>query len=348
MQIGTPFVTEEIKAIGADLGFTHVGIAPPDLSIWGDRFRSWISQGYEGEMQYLKRDVGRRSDPRSLFPGVKSAIVVSMFYFPGGSRRYYRVHPDFGYIANYALNADYHGVMRSRLERFFQHIVRLTDGKASGRIYVDTGPLLEKPLAVMGGLGWMGKHSLLISPDRGSWLVLGVLLLDIDLDFDTPLPDRCGACTKCMDACPTGAIVAPYIVDARRCISYLLGELKGPIPEDMRPSIGNRIFGCDECQWVCPWNGTDGISKEEAFYPRGELISPSLTGLVDMDEGDFKKVFNDSPIGRIKWRRFLRNVVVAIGNSGNRMAVPVLEKLRKDTDPLVREHVEWALDRLTG
>lgn len=348
MRVETHFVTGKIKSIGVTLGFNHVGVAPPDLSAWAERFRDWIEQGYEGEMQYMSRDVERRMNPHFLFPEVKSVVVVSMNYFPGGGRPECLAHPATGYIANYALNEDYHEVIRSRLEELLRHISRMTDGKAGGKIYVDTGPILEKPLAVMGGVGWMGKHSLLISPEAGSWLALGALLLDIDLDFDTPVPDRCWECTLCMEACPTKAIVAPHIVDARRCISYLLGELKGPVPVEMRNLIGNRIFGCDDCQWACPWNSTAQISGEAAFRPREELRSPPLIDLMEMDEEGFRKVFKNSPIKRIKRNRFLRNVAVALGNSGDRNAIPVLEKRLKDADPLVREHVEWALGQLTG
>lgn len=346
MGIEAHFVTEGIKSIGATLGFDRVGVAPPDLSIWGERYGDWIEQGYEGEMRYMSRDVDRRTDPRCLFPEVKSLVVVSMNYFPGDEHRRYLDNLVVGYIANYALNEDYHEVIRSRLEELFRHISKMTDGKAGGKIYVDTGPILEKPLAVSGGLGWMGKHSILIGPEAGSWLSLGVLLLDIDLDFDAPVPDRCGECTKCMDACPTKAIVAPYVVDARRCISYLLGELKGPIPVKMRPLIGNRIFGCDDCQWVCPWNNTARIAGEEAFRPREELRSPLLSDLMEIDEEDFGRIFKTSPIKRVKRSRFLRNVAVALGNSRDRKAIPVLEKRLKDADPMVKEHVEWALERI--
>lgn len=346
MVTGTQFLVQEIKTFGLRLGFSHVGIASPDLSVWVDRFRNWIGEGYEGEMHYMARSPERRGDPQSLFPGTKSVIVVSMNYFPGDGRQECLDQPAVGYIANYALNEDYHEIVRSRLEELLRHINRMTDGKAGGKIYVDTGPVLEKSLAVRGGVGWMGKHSLLISPEAGSWLSLGVMFLDMEFESDEPVVDRCGECTKCMEACPTKAIVAPYIVDARQCISYLLGELRGAIPVEMRNLIGNRIFGCDDCQWACPWNHTAQLSGEAAFRPREELRSPLLTDLMEMDEEGFRKVFKNSPIKRIKRSRFLRNVAVALGNSGDRKTIPVLEKRLKDADPLVREHVEWALERI--
>ncbi len=346
MRIDVRTLSEEIKSFALTLGFSHAGITSPDLSIWADRFRCWIEKGFEGEMGYMARDIERRTSLFSLFQDVKSVVVVSMNYFPGAGHQGCLDRPETGYISNYALNEDYHDVVRTRLEDLLRHIGRITDGKARGRIFVDTGPVLEKAFAVMGGVGWMGKQSVLVSQDAGSWLVLGVLFLDFELDFDTPVPDHCGECTKCIDACPTKAIVAPYVVDARRCISYLLGELKGPIPVEMRPLIGNRIFGCDDCQWVCPWNHSAQISEEEAFRPREELRSPLLIDLMEMDGEGFRKVFKNSPIKRIKRSRFLRNVAVALGNSGDRNAIPVLERGLKDTDPLVKEHVEWALERL--
>lgn len=346
MRIDVRTLSEEIKSFALPLGFSHIGITSPDLSVWADRFRCWIERGFAGEMGYMARDIERRTNLFSVFQDVKSVVVVSMNYFPGAGHRGCLDRPETGYISNYALNEDYHDIIRSKLEELLRHIGRITDGKARGRIFVDTGPLLEKPLAVMGGLGWTGKHSLLISPEAGSWLSLGVILLDVELGYDEPGDDQCGECTRCMDACPTKAIVAPYIVDARRCISYLLGELKGPIPVEMRSLIGNRIFGCDDCQWVCPWNNTAQISDEAAFRPREELISPLLIDLMPVDVEDFRRIFKDSPIRRIKRSRFLRNVAVALGNSGDRKAIPVLERGLKDTDPLIREHVDWALERI--
>ncbi|MBI5756225.1 MAG: tRNA epoxyqueuosine(34) reductase QueG, partial [Nitrospirae bacterium] len=241
---------------------------------------------------------------------------------------------------------DYHKVIKSRLKELLSYIDTLTDGRVHGKIYVDTGPVLEKHLAVMAGLGWMGKHSLVVSQNTGSWSLLGVLLLDTELDFDEPGADQCGECTRCMEACPANALTAPYILDARKCISYLLGELKGSIPLEMRPLIGNRIFGCDDCQWVCLWNSAAKVSTEEAFLPRQELTAPLLVDLIGMDEERFRSMFDNSPIKRIKWGRFLRNVAVAIGNSGDKGIMPALERRLSDPDPLVREHVEWAIERL--
>jgi len=309
-------LTRDIKNIGISSGFRHVGIASPEVSLWGSRFQEWLKNGYEGEMAFLARNPEKQTNPSLVFPEVKSVVVVSMNYYPGGYRRECLDNPETGYIANYALNEDYHDIIKSRLREFLIQINAITNGNAQGKIYVDTGPVLEKAFAVKSGIGWMGKNSLIISPDAGSWLLLGVILLDTELEPDEPLEDRCGECTGCIDACPTGAIVAPYVVDARRCISYLLGELKGAIPEELKSMIGNRIFGCDDCQWACPWNNVATVSTETSFVPRKELTSPLLVDLMEMGEDDFRKTFHNNPVARIKWERFLRNAAVAVGNRG--------------------------------
>lgn len=345
--IDAGYLTKEIKSFGAKLGFSHVGIAPPDVTIWGERFKDWLTEGFDGEMQYMRRNVERRTDPFSLFPQLKSIIVVSMNYFPGEKHRECLDNSSLGYVAGYALNQDYHPLVKSRLKELLEFIKRLTSDHTQGKIYVDSGPVLEKALAVMSGIGWMGENTLLISHDMGSWLLLGVLLLNVELEPDMPvIEDRCGECMACIDACPTSAIVSPRILDARRCISYLLGELKDSIPLEMRPLIGNRILGCDDCQWACPWNEAAGVSNETAFKPKDELLSSVLLDLMEVSEDRFSRMFNNNPVERIKRRRFLRNVAVAIGNSRDRRAVPVLEKKLSDPDPIIKEHVEWALERI--
>lgn len=307
-------LTRDIKKTGFNYGFRHIGISTPDVSVLGSRFEDWLKNGFEGEMTFLGRNPERRLNPSLVFPDVRSVVVVSMNYYPGETHRDCLGNPEAGYIANYALNEDYHHVIKTRLNEFLSEIRTLSDNKVNGKIFVDTGPVLEKGLAVSAGIGWMGKNSLVISPDAGSWLLLGVILLDTELAADEPLGDRCGECTKCIDACPTGAIVAPYVVDARRCISYLLGELKGAIPEELKSLIGNRIFGCDDCQWACPWNNMAEVSAEQGFLPRKELTSPLLADLMKVGEDEFRKTFHNNPVARIKWEGFLRNVSAAAEN----------------------------------
>ncbi len=307
-------LTRYVKNIGLSLGFQHVGIASPGLSSGAYRFLEWLKNGYEGEMTYLDRFPERRSNPLLVFPDVKSVVVVSMNYYPGAFHRECLDNPVTGYIANYALNEDYHYIIRSRLKELLIRINSHTGGKTGGKIYVDTGPVMEKAFAVKAGLGWMGKNSLIISPDEGSWLLLGIILLDTELEPDIPSADSCGECTMCIEACPTGAIVAPYVVDARRCISYLLGELKGAIPEELKSKTGNRIFGCDDCQWACPWNNMAEVSTESGFLPRKELTTPLLVDLMEMSKDKFRRTFKNNPVARIKWEGFLRNVAVAFGN----------------------------------
>lgn len=320
METMTKSLSQEIKDIGKRMGFTHIGITSPDTGNTAVRFRDWVNQGYHGEMQFLSRSIDRRTDIASSFPDVKSVVVASMNYFPGEEHRRCLDDPSLrykrGYIANYALNDDYHPVIEARLRELMGEINRLTDGRAKGKIYVDAGPVPEKALAVKAGIGWVGKHSIIVSEDAGSWLLLGVLLLDTELDFDEPAADHCGNCTKCIEACLTRAITEPYVVDARRCISYLLGELKGAIPAELRPLIGNRIFGCDDCQWACPKNKSAMVSSEKAFQPREDLISPLLEELIDVSEERFNTMFTNNPIRRIKWKRFIRNVENAIKNIG--------------------------------
>ena len=316
--IDIKLLTRDIKNIGISLGFQHVGIASPDVSLWGSRFQEWLKNGFEGEMKFLGRYPERRSNPFLVFPEVKSVVVVSINYYPGGYHRECLDNPARGYIASYALNEDYHDVIKSKLRELLTQINAMTDGKAQGMIYTDTGPVLEKAFAVKSGIGWVGKNSLIISPDAGSWLLLGVILLDTELEPDEPLSDDCGECTRCMDACPTGAIVEPYFVDARRCISYLLGELKGAIPDELKSMIGNRIFGCDDCQWACPCNNMAKVSTDISFVPRNGLTSPLLADLMELGEDNFRKAFQSNPIARIKWEGFLSNVTVAVGNQGNK------------------------------
>jgi epoxyqueuosine reductase len=340
-------LNQEIRDFGLGIGFEDLRIARPETGPFGDRYREWVSMGYGGEMAYMGRDPDRRADPSRVMEGVQSVILVSMNYFPGNRRRGLLDRPDIGYISNYALDRDYHPVLEERLQVIQEFISERIGRVVAARIYVDTGPLLEKALAHRAGLGWIGKHTNLVAEGKGSWYFLGAMLLDVDLPEDPAAEDRCGRCTRCIDVCPTGAIVEPYVLDARRCISYLTIELKGAIPEDLRPLIGNRIFGCDDCQWVCPWNRFAQAATETAFIPKEELDAPRLIDLMALDEEGFRRLFQGSPVKRIKRKGLLRNVAVALGNVGSEESIPVLRKAAEsDPEPLVREHSAWALERI--
>lgn len=305
----------------------------------------WIENGYHGEMNYMGKNVLLRLNPAQVLPGVQSVIVVSMNYFSGEEHRESLHRPDTGYIASYALNRDYHPVIKERLERLLAFIKGNTGDRVEGRIFVDTGPVMEKAFAVNAGIGWMGKNSLIVN-EEGSWFFLGIIFLNIPLEYDTPVEDKCGSCMECIRACPTGALVAPYVLDSRRCISYLLGELKGSIPVELRSLMGNKIFGCDDCQWVCPWNRASRLTSEDTFRPREEFKGPSLAWLLGMDPKRFKGLFSNSPVSRIKRKRFLRNIAVAAGNSYCRDIVPSLLKRSSESDPCVKEHIAWAVEKI--
>ena len=334
-----------IQERAAALGLEAVGVVPPEPGPERARFLQWLHQGLGGEMAYLYRDPHRRTDPRVVLPGVQSILLVAMNYYPG-HRASLLEDPTRGYIANYALGRDYHRILQKRLQQLLREMQVHLSPEIQGRVYVDTGPLLEKALAERAGLGWIGKHTNLILPRKGSWYFLGALLLNCPLPTQEPGRNHCGRCTRCIDVCPTRAIVAPYVLDARRCIAYLTIEYRGPIPEALRPQMGNRIFGCDDCQWVCPWNRFARKTREMAFLPRGDWDQRSLIQWMELDEAGFHHTFAGTPVRRLKRGPFLRNVAVALGNSRDPQALPVLKRALRDPDPLVREHSAWAIQQI--
>jgi epoxyqueuosine reductase len=340
----TPGATERVHALALDVGFDLVGVAsaaaPPRL----DAFAAWVAQGHAGEMGYLTSQVERRSDLRAAFPWARSVVCVGLQYdtphpysteAPGGR----------GWIARYAWGDDYHDVLLALLERLCARL-RAELGPLQARAYVDTGPIVERAFAAAAGLGAWGKNTCLLHPEHGSWFFLGEIVTDLDLAPDGPRADLCGSCTACLDACPTGALPAPYVLDARRCISYLTIELKGALPDDLRPGLGRHVFGCDICQDVCPWNRRRRRRASGAFEPRPGALAPELGELGGLDPAAFAERFRRSPVKRAKRRGLLRNVAVALGNTGDPARRPLLERLARDEDPLVREHAAWALRRL--
>lgn len=345
-----------IRSRAKALGFDFVGIAPVGSSAHADMYRAWIEAGNAGEMGYLARPdaVEKRADPGLVVPGARSAVVVTRSYADEVPRDE-GVAPDRGIFARYARNEDYHDVLKPRLIQLQEWIAGEV-GPAGGRAYLDTGPILERELAQRSGLGWFGRNTLLIRPQVGSYFFLGVILLDVDLPYDAPFEDDlCGSCVRCVDACPTDALLgrtadgAP-VMDARRCISYLTIELKGPIPRELRPLIGNRIYGCDICQEVCPHNHPKfvQITDESAFRPRDGVQGERLIELMRMSREEFSRRFKGSPVKRAKRRGLLRNVAVALGNWGSEEAIPVLAQALVDDEPLVRGHAAWALGTIGG
>jgi epoxyqueuosine reductase len=346
-------ITGSIRLKAREMGFGAVGVAPVRPSGHGDAYTRWIGEGMHGEMAYLAREdaVAKRRDPAVLVPGARSAVVVALEYFNADAHPETAADPARGIVARYARNHDYHELMKERLIAL-QEWINAELLPVQGRAYVDTGAVLERELAQRAGLGWYGRNTMLIQPRRGSYWFLGVILLDVELAYDAPFEaEHCGTCSACVSACPTGALLgrdeagAPRM-DARRCISYLTIELRGPIPRDLRPRIGNRVYGCDICQEVCPWNRFATPSSEEAFLAREGLDGPSLIEWMTMTQEEFSARFKGSPIKRAKRRGLLRNVAVALGNWGAPEAVPALAVALNDEEPLVRGHAAWALGRI--
>ena len=343
-----PALASAIKNWGRELGFQQVGIARTELATDETRLLNWLDAGRHGEMTYMSRHGTRRSRPAELVPGTVRVISARLDYWPQPAREPWSVldAAELGYVSRYALGRDYHKVLRRRLQRLAQRIVAEV-GPFGYRAFTDSAPVLEKALARNAGLGWIGKHTNLLHRQAGSWFFLGELFTDLPLPPDSPADNHCGTCRACIDACPTGAIVAPYELDARRCISYLTIELRGSIPEHLRPLIGNRIYGCDDCQLVCPWNRFAQPSAEPDFAPRGTLDGPTLVELFGWTESEFLHRTEGTAIRRIGYACWLRNISVALGNGPpSPEAIRALRTRRNHDSALVREHVGWALRQL--
>lgn len=334
-----------LRARARELGFDALGVAPPEVGEDGGRFVQWLERGYDGEMAYMQRGEAKRLDPAEILPGVESILCLRTNYYTRPKSLDFLNQPQTGDVSNYAWNVDYHDLIKPRLHKLEHLLAELFPGCRT-KAYVDTGPVLEKALAEKAGLGWIGKHTNLLTEGVGSYYFLSEILIDVKLPLSEPATDHCGTCTSCIDICPTDAIVAPYVLDARRCISYLTIELKGVIPVEFRKAIGNRIYGCDDCQIVCPWNSYAQKTDEPAFQERdGTRL---LIELMRLDEDGFRERFRKSPVKRIKRRGLLRNVAVALGNSGDPRAVPELTAALGDPEPLIRAHAVWALGELLG
>lgn len=340
-------LAQDIKAWGQELGFQQVGITDTVPPGHETRLHRWLENGRHGEMGYMARNTDKRCQPAQLYPGTRRVISVRMDYLPQAQADAWTMlaRPDHGYVSRYALGRDYHKVMRKRLQRLADRIGRVA-GPFGYRAFVDSAPVLEKALAEQAGLGWIGKHTNLLHRDEGSWFFLGELFTDLPLPVDQPADNHCGTCRACIDVCPTGAIVGPYQLDARRCISYLTIELRGTIPETLRPLMGNRIYGCDDCQLICPWNKFAKQTVETDYLPRHGLDAPQLVELFGWSEEEFLKRTAGSPIRRIGHECWLRNIAVALGNAPTSTAVIDALKARlPHPSALVREHTQWALER---
>lgn len=337
----------QIRIWAEELGFSQLGVSGIDLESAEQALNHWLSQGYHGEMEYMARHGTKRSRPAELEPGTLSVISARLEYLPESADNALAVLRDAnkGYISRYALGRDYHKMMRKRLQQLAKKIAEHA-GEFGYRVFVDSAPVLEKPLAQQAGLGWVGKHSNLINREAGSWFFLGEIYTTLPLTADAPVEEHCGSCTACIDVCPTAAIVEPYVVDARLCISYLTIEQKGPIPLELRPLMGNRIYGCDDCQLFCPWNRFGSLTRESDFLPRHNLDNSSLVELFLWSEETFLHHTEGSAIRRIGHQSWLRNIAVAMGNAPHSHSIiQALEQRREHPSEMVREHISWALEQ---
>jgi epoxyqueuosine reductase len=339
---------ERIEAEAQALGFAAIGFARADATPrTAERLREWLASGAHGGMIWMEETAERRGSPAALWPEVRSVISLGMSYAPAADPLALADEPEVGRISVYAQGADYHDTVKKALKALARWLV--VEAGCQLKVFVDTAPVMEKPLAEAAGLGWQGKHTNLVSRRDGSWLFLGAVYTTLELE-DAAAPHRvhCGSCSACLDACPTNAFPAPFRLDARRCISYLTIEHKGPIPHEFRAAIGNRVYGCDDCLAVCPWNRfADAARRNQAFVPRAELVAPALADLLALDDAAFRKVFAGSPIKRIGRERMVRNAAIAAGNSGNTTLVEPLRRLAGDGDPAVAEAAQWALGKLS-
>ena len=343
--LGGAAAREAIRAEALRLGFDAVGFAEAHLpEETRDRLAAFLAAGMHGGMGWMEARAEQRAHPRALWPEAVSVISLGVNYAPGEDPLAALARRDRGAISVYARGRDYHDVVKSRLKALGRWMAARFG--ADLKVFVDTAPVMEKPLAERAGIGWQGKHTNLVSRTHGSWLFLGEIYTSLELPPDPPEADHCGRCRRCLDICPTDAFPAPYRLDARRCISYLTIEHKGPIPEELRPLMGNRIYGCDDCLAVCPWNKFARAHNEPAFAPRAALTAPKLAELAALDDAGFRALFSGSPIRRIGRDRFVRNVLIAIGNSGDPSLLGTARALAEDPDPVVAEAARWAAERL--
>ena len=329
-----------------ELGFSAWGIARADaVPEAGERLKEWIATGNHGEMGWMEERAGQRASPQGLWPEAKSVIALAMSYAPPHDPLALEGVGDRGRISVYAQGSDYHKVVKKALKAMGRWLA--AEAGCELKVFVDTAPVMEKPLSAAAGIGWQGKHTNLLNREHGSWLFLGVIYTTLDLEPDEPAAFHCGSCTRCIEACPTQAIIGPGQLDARRCISYLTIEHAGPIPHEFREAIGNRIYGCDDCLAVCPWNRfASAAQSNKAFAPRPELVAPALADLLALDDPGFRELFSGSPIKRIGVNRMIRNCLIAAGNSGDPSLRPAVQRHLASEDPVIADAANWAIERL--
>ena len=339
---------EAIRAEAMRLGFVACGFTAADAAdAAGIELKRWLEAGHQGTMGWMETRAHHRVSPLALWPEAKSAIALGMSYAPASDPLSLAAHPELGRISAYAQGGDYHKTVKKALKALARFIIEQVPSEL--KVFVDTAPVMEKPLAQAAGIGWQGKHTNLVSREHGSWMFLGVILISLELRPDASGEQgvHCGSCTRCIDACPTRAFLGPHRIDARKCISYLTIEHDGPIPAELRSAMGNRIYGCDDCLAVCPWNSfADAAAANRAFLPRAELAAPRLADLLSLDDPAFREMFAGSPIKRIGRNRMIRNCLIAAGNSGNAKLVPSVRKHLSDADPVIAEAAQWALAQL--
>ena len=335
----------ELAALARELGFHDLKVTTPDrLGTAGERLQQFLAEGRHGDMEWMARNAGRRASPSVLWPEARSVLVLGMSYAPASDPLAVLAEPTRGAISCYAQGNDYHDIVKRGLIAIARRLSVATGAEV--RVFVDTAPLMEKPLAAAAGLGWQGKHTNLVSRSAGSWLFLGVILTSAEIEPDAPETDHCGSCRRCLDVCPTDAFPAPYQLDPRRCIAYLTIEHKGHIPAALRPGIGNRVFGCDDCLAVCPWNKFAAAAREIRFHARAETANPPLIELLALDDAAFRLRFAGTPVKRTGRDRVVRNALIAAGNAGDAALLPAVSALLGDASPLVRAMAVWAMGRL--
>ena len=344
----TMTIEQEIRERARELGFVACGFARADAAPdAGSELHQWLGEGRHGEMVWMEERAGQRAFPKGLWPDARSVIALAMSYAPAADPMALADARDRGRISAYAQGGDYHKTVKKGLKALGRWLHDRFGGEL--KVFVDTAPVMEKPLAAAAGIGWQGKHTNLLNREHGNWLFLGIIYTSLELQPDEPATVHCGSCSACIAACPTGAITGPHRLDARRCISYLTIELHGPIPTEFREAIGNRIYGCDDCLAVCPWNRfAESAAANRAFLPRAELIAPRLGDLLELDDAAFREMFAGSPIKRIGRSRFIRNCLIAAGNSGDPALFPQVGKHVADPDPVVADAADWAMRRLRG